>query len=528
MADSRCKYYKKKKQVSYDNGVTWYDVIPYEYQKGELYEMESQDCGYVPPVTEYRWVKTNDTTCVEAPTYKFVGTYNNGRVQKLTCGSSTELTSDEIGEDWQKSERLVTAVIGDCVTSIAKSALYRHISLTSCTIPNSVISIGDSAFLQCSGLTSITIPDSVTSIGINAFGYCTSLTSCTIGSGVTSISNRLFADCRGLSRVNSNVDGVCNIPNNITSIGDGAFSYCPSLTSVTIPDSVTTIGNSVFSSVVEMMIGSGVTSIGSGFSNFHLQKITILATTPPTLDVSSWHGAPEIYVPCESLDAYKTAPGWKNLSHIKGIPPCEEPPIPTGTKFVANYSDGKVYELECNSRELSRSDVTPSGYQATSMTSVTIGDCVTSIGSRCFSNEPPSYPFNNLKYVTIPNSVTSLSVRAFSSCESLTRVNSDVDGVCNIPDSVTSIGGEVFKNSYSFISVIIGSGITSIGDRAFSSSHARSITINATTPPTLGKDVFNSESIYLKTIYVPASSVDAYKSASTRWSNYASYIQPIP
>lgn len=67
MAETRCKYYKQKKQVSYDGGQTWQDVIPYEYQKGALYEQRSQDCGYVPPVTQYRWVRTNDTTCIGSP-----------------------------------------------------------------------------------------------------------------------------------------------------------------------------------------------------------------------------------------------------------------------------------------------------------------------------------------------------------------------------------------------------------------------------------------------------------------------------
>ena len=75
MAEAKCKYYKQKKQVSYDNGVTWADVIPYEYQQGDLYEMESQDCGYVPPVTEYRWVKTNDTTCVESSEGEYENQY---------------------------------------------------------------------------------------------------------------------------------------------------------------------------------------------------------------------------------------------------------------------------------------------------------------------------------------------------------------------------------------------------------------------------------------------------------------------
>ena len=127
----RCKYYKQKKQVSYDNGVTWYDVIPYEYQKGELYEMESQDCGYVPPVTEYRWVKTNDTTCVETPTpteKKLVANYSDGVTREVECNTSSTLTFNEVQPLGYDYDKMTSAVIGDCVTSISSDA-FRNIAL---------------------------------------------------------------------------------------------------------------------------------------------------------------------------------------------------------------------------------------------------------------------------------------------------------------------------------------------------------------------------------------------------------------
>lgn len=95
MPETKCKYYKQKKQVSYDNGITWADVIPYEYQKGELYEMESQDCGDVPPCpAEYRWL--NDEECVLTDKWSH-------RIKQVSydCGVTWENAGEE---NWEYTE----------------------------------------------------------------------------------------------------------------------------------------------------------------------------------------------------------------------------------------------------------------------------------------------------------------------------------------------------------------------------------------------------------------------------------------
>ncbi len=129
-------------------------------------------------------------------------------------------------------------VIPDSVTSIGNWAFYGCSSLTSVTIPDSVTSIGSNAFYGCSSLTSITIPDSVTSIEFSAFSECGSLTSVTIGNSVTSIGDWAFKGCSSLTSI--------TIPDSVTSIGSNAFYGCSSLTSITMPDSVTSIGHYAF------------------------------------------------------------------------------------------------------------------------------------------------------------------------------------------------------------------------------------------------------------------------------------------
>ena len=317
-------------------------------------------------------------------------------------------------------------LIPNSVTSIEGWAFGGCSSLTSVTIPNSVTNIRYFAFCGCSSLTSITIPNSVTSIGIGAFdgcndrlydlktipgvklvdgwvvgcektlsgdlnltgvrGFaeiafsgCSSLTSVTIPNSVTSIGGWAFGDCSSLMSV--------KIPNSVTSIGDFAFFGCSSLTSVTIPDSVTSIGISAFrdcSSLTSVTIPNSVTSIGR----------------------SAFYG-------CSSLTSVT---------------------IPDSVTRI-----GEEAFWGCSS-----------------LTSVTIPNSVTSIGRSAF------YGCSSLTSVTIPNSVTSIEDRAFQFCSSLTSVI--------IPNSVTRIGEYAFYDCSSLTSVTIPESVTSIGKDAFSES----------------------------------------------------------
>lgn len=228
-------------------------------------------------------------------------------------------------------------------------------------------------------------------------------------------------------------------------------------------------------------------------------------------------------------------------------------------KLQATYDSGGTTverNVECDSATtLTTGDTKPEGYAFSSMTNAVIG-CVTSIGEYAFS------ACRSLSSVTIPDSVTSIDTYAFGYChsfssftipDSVTSIGDNVFTNCSglrsvtigsgvtsighstfwncsglteivIPDSVTSIGNYAFRECISLTSCTIGSGVTSIGSNAFyNCSGLTSITIEATTPPTLT----NSSSFNNTTcpIYVPAGSVDTYKSA---WSQYADRIQAIP
>ena len=241
--------------------------------------------------------------------------------------------------------------------------------ITTLNIPSGTTQIGDYAFQSCNGLTSVSIPNSVTSIGGSAFGGCEGLTSITIPNSVTEIYNYAFENCSGLTSIvwnakncknfssnsklfsnstnintiefGSEVERIPNylcyklngltsvtIPNPVTEIGDNSFQNCSGLTSVTIGNSVTSIGFNAFNrcnKLNSVTIGNSVTIIGGNafYGCSALTSVTIQATTPPTLNSNAFNSTNNcpIYVPAESVDAYKTATNWSSYaSRINPIP----------------------------------------------------------------------------------------------------------------------------------------------------------------------------------------------------------------
>ncbi len=184
----------------------------------------------------------------------------------------------------------VTANMLDGITTISTSAFLSCSLLTDVEIPDSVTTIENLVFNDCRSLRNIKIPSSVTTIGNSVFSGCISLTSVEIPNSVTSIGTSFFFDCISLSNV--------KISNNITIIPDACFANCTALTNLTLPSTITQIGN-------------------AAFQNYRgtLESLTLLSTVPPTLGNYVFNGPTDnltIYVPAESVDAYKEA--WKGYA----------------------------------------------------------------------------------------------------------------------------------------------------------------------------------------------------------------------
>lgn len=190
-------------------------------------------------------------------------------------------------------------------------------------------------------------------------------------------------------------------------------------------------------------------------------------------------------------------------------------------KITKTSNPLKTYSIACNnSSTLTQSEVNECYNKVSGCcVHVDIGDCVTRIGTSAsdVTEFAPSTYNGCLVSVTLPDSLRDIGYGSFARCIALESIN--------IPSGVTQIKATAFHYS-GLKSIDLHSRITSIGTMAFSDcSVLESITVRATTPPTLGSDAFRNTNNC--PIYVPSGSVNSYKNASV-WSNYASRIQAIP
>ena len=222
------------------------------------------------------------------------------------------------------------------VTSIGNGAFFYCYSLTSVTIPNSVTGIGESAFQFCSGLTSVHISDlsawckiifgnpnyqsNPLSNAHHLYINNQEVTNLVIPEDVTSIGNSAFSGCSGLTSV--------TFPNSVTSTGDYAFSGCSGLTSITIPNSVTSIGMYAFSfcsGLTSVIIGSGVSYISlnafAGCKN--LEDVYCYAENVPGTNTKAFENSlieyATLHVPDGSVNAYSQAEPWKNFKTVVSL-----------------------------------------------------------------------------------------------------------------------------------------------------------------------------------------------------------------
>ena len=257
------------------------------------------------PSSALTYSSVADMEAVECPTVG-VGQYcyTNGQTYKFTSN-----------EEWVQDSNTFVKHFKDDGT----------VGVLPCGFNNNVLDVGilgseQGTIPSYDPTLEVVIGDCVTSISEGAFYGLRNMSACTIGSGVTSIGNQAFNNCRSLTSI--------NIPNGVTSIGSWAFASCLSLSSVTIPNSVTSFSGRIFdgcTSLTSVILGDNVTQIGGYMFNgcTKLSSVTFNTVTPPPMPYSNtFEGCScVIYVPSQSLNAYKSASGWSTYaSRIQAIP----------------------------------------------------------------------------------------------------------------------------------------------------------------------------------------------------------------
>ncbi len=264
---------------------------------------------------------------------------------------------------------------------------------------------------------------SVTFIDSEAFRACTSLTSVTIPQSVKTIGNYAFSGCSNLTSV--------TIPNSVTSIGQGVFNETAWYNNQ--PDGVVYAGKVVYKYKGTMPVNTEIILDDgtSGISSYAFDGCAGLASIKIPNSVSSIGNY--AFQNCSSMTSITIPNNVTNINEgtFKGCGRLANVTLPQNVTSIGSYSFSGCSGLA----------------------SITIPSSVTSIGSYAFNG------CNSLTSINLPNNVTSIGDYSFYNCSGLTSIS--------IPDGLTSIGGNAFQNCSKLASIIIPNSVTSIGNSAF-------------------------------------------------------------
>lgn len=388
---------------------------------------------------------------------------------------------------------LVNLQIGNNVTTIDESSLHGNPHLLSLTIPEGVTTMGRDA-CKSNGIEELTLPNSLNTIDYFTFAYNTNLKTIHFGTGLKDIAWGAFKGCSALENLDLSTS-------NIENIQSYAFSECTSLTSVKFPSSLRQIYGNAFSqnsALQAVTFNDGLDGIGgSAFSNTGLTTVTL----PNSL---TYLGS-SAFSSCKDLASISIGTGITEIPYncFSGCNALTSVDLPEHVTSIG----GGAYSY-CNGLV---SITLPSSIQAvgasafancSNLEEVVIPDNVTTLGERAFQYD------KKLKHVQIGKGVATLETDLFNSCESLSSVE--------LSEGLTAVKKFVFQYCSSLKTVTFPSTLKTLSNSTCFGWTPDSLYFLGTQPAT-GERTKDEPfyGLYTKTkVYVPESAFDAYKQST--------------
>ena len=377
---------------------------------------------------------------------------------------------------------------------IGSSAFWGCSELKSITVPNTVSDIGSTAFYDCKKLINVTIPGFVKSIGYGAFKNCTDLAEVVLNKGLTSIGFDAFENCSSLKRI--------DMPSSVTSIGSSAFSGCVSLESIDLPSGIKAINSETFdgcSGLKEIIVRR------NGSRTSDLATCTEESFTDINSDIP-------VFVPANSVEAYKSHSGWSYFTNI--LPMRDE----VENMECGMYGDNLLYSINekgdmtitgsGNMKNYTEAD--PAPWPADAPLSLVVEAGATSIGANAFNG------CTELQSVQLPAGLQGIGTNAFAGCGKLDYMT--------VTEGAMSIGSSAFVNCTALKSVTLPADMRNIGNNSFDNCYSlERIICHAAEPPKLGANGCFAEVMPYIPVYVPMQSIEAYKNAEG-WDYFFNFL----